>query len=60
MISFKDFIKEDAPANSGFGGPGLDKYDPLLGSRKRMFRRKRVIPKNVPLTNVPRLRGMEI
>jgi hypothetical protein len=57
MISFKEFIKEDAPVNSGFGGPGIAKYDPLLGQpRKKLFRRKHP----APLTKIPRVRGMEI
>ena len=42
MKSFKKFIEEDAPVNSGFGGPGLAKYDPILDARKQkktMYRR---------------------
>jgi hypothetical protein len=35
MISFKEFLAEDAPVNSGFGGPGLAKYDPILDARKQ-------------------------
>ena len=43
-----DTVKEDAPVNSGFGGPGLAKYDPILGKSKKanakIFRRKRIKP----------------
>jgi len=66
MKTFKEFLKEDGeagggvPANSGFGGPNLAKYDPLLGKggKKKMFRRKPVAGQ--PLAKVPRLRGMEL
>ena len=51
---------EDAPANSGFGGPGLAKYDPMLGGKKKKMIRRRQPNAGMPLTNVPRLRGMEI
>jgi hypothetical protein len=62
MISFKDFIAEDAPVNSGFGGPALAKYDPILDARKqkktKIYRR----PKNPSNTTPPvqtRFSGME-
>lgn len=35
MISFKDFIAEDAPVNSGVGGAGIATYDPILNAKKQ-------------------------
>lgn len=45
MISFKEFLEEDAPVNSGFGGGNLASYDPILDARKqkkKLYRRPKV------------------
>jgi hypothetical protein len=62
MISFREFITEDAPVNSGFGGPGIAKYDPLLdlsgGKKKKMLRRPRPKSTFSPPPVVTRVAGM--
>ena len=62
MISFREFIAEDAPVNSGFGGPGLAKYDPILDARKQkkttLYRRPRAKSTFSPPPVVTRVAGM--
>lgn len=64
MISFRDFIQEDTPVNSGFGTPGvLDAYTPLMSGGKVVRRKpksKQPNSANSQPTVVPRLRGIPI
>lgn len=61
MISFKDFLNEDAPVNSGFGGTALAKYDPILDARKQkktMYRRPKAKSSYSPPPIETRVNGL--
>jgi len=64
MISFKEFIQEETPVNSGFGTAGvLDTYIPLIGGGKvvkRKSKSKQPNPADSQLKIVPRLRGIPV